>query len=371
MPISKAPLRVEAIIEPYNRAHDRYQAYYRRSLAAHCADSGVAFVETGSRFPAQLRFLNRVRASGRFQKMLPGGVGVGLVDLLARLLGARRGPEHYLGLYVFHCADAAVRVAVDAADPGEVQDPQLLEQCDFYFKTNYWPGRMYPSKVLPIANLNPGVLPHIESLRAARGSEKEWDLFGFFRVWGGTDELEGIEHNLALFETLARLKCRKKLLAYLVAGDIPTAAARLEKAGVPCTTTWVPQAEVWRLAARSRLNIVRHGMHQCMPWRMTEILAMGGCPVLDYPATTRWPAPLEENVLYLNLGVPYLQSAGLAFDPCEVVERVQGWLDHSDLISDIQRNTARYFDEHLIPERLGRYMLEQARLAVEGDTVRL
>ncbi len=358
MSISQPLARVEAIVDPYNRGHDRYQAYYRQSLAAWCAACNVPFVETGSRFPNQLRLLNRVRASGRFQQMLPGGTGPALTDMLARLLGGRRGPEYYQGTYVFHSADGEVRVTVDAADSGEILAPELLRSSGVYFKTNYWPGRAYPSKVLPLPNLNPGVLPHLAELRAYRNSEKEWDLFGFFRVWGGTDELEGVEHNLALFETLARVKCRKKLLAYLVAGDIPTAAARLEKAGVPWTTTWVPQAEVWRLAARSRLNIVRHGMHQCIPWRMTEMLAMGGCPVLDYRATTRWHVPLEENVHYLNLGVPYVDSKGQAFNAEAVVERVQGWLEDGDLIPCVERYTARYFDEHLMPEKLGRYMIE-------------
>ncbi len=363
MPTKLAPTRVEAIIEPYNRTHDRYQAYYRRGLADYCASHGIAFAEIGSRFPRQLRFLYRVRASDRFRKILPGPGGAALIDTAARLLGARPGPGHSLGSYVLHFGDTTVKVAVDAFDSGNVQSPRLLEWCDLYFKTNYWPTRTYPAKVVPIANLNPDVLPRMDYLRAARGAEKEFDLFGFFRVWGGTDELEGVEHNLALFETLARVKCRKKLLALLVAGDTRAAAQRLEKAGVACTTTWVPQAEVWRLAARSRLNIVRHGMHQCIPWRMTETLAMGGCPVLDYAATTRWQVPLEPNVHYLNLGVPYRPSAAAAFDPVEVAGRVEGWLADPNLIPAIERNTALYFDKHLVPERLGAYLIERAGLS--------
>jgi hypothetical protein len=356
------PTRVEAFIEPYNRTQDRYQAYYRRGLAAYCASHGIAFDETGFRFPSQLRFLARVRASDKFRKILPDPVGQGLIDVTARLLGARQVPSHCMGSYIFHSAAGDVKVVVDSFDSGELQDQRLLEWCDIYFKTNYWPSRAYPPKVQPIANLNPDVLPHVEELKAARTAEKEWDLFGFFRVWGGTDALEGVEHNLALFETLARVKCKKKLLAYLIAGDTGAAAARLDKAGVPYTTKWMPQSEVWRMAARSTLNIVRHGMHQCIPWRMTETLAMGGCPVLDYKAVTRWHVPLEENVHYLNLGVPYRPSMAPAFDPGEVVERVEGWLAERNLIHDIERNTARYFDEHLTLEKLGGYMIEKAGL---------
>jgi hypothetical protein len=360
MPTKPGASRVEAIVEPYNRTHDRYQGYYRRSLAAYCATHGLEFAETGSRFPEQLRFLYRVRASDRFRKILPDAIGQPLIDALARLLGARPGPGHAMGSYVFHSGTASVKVTVDAYDSGEVQSPQLLDWCDVYFKTNYWPTRTYPAKVLPMANLNPDVLPRIGALQAARRSEKEWDLFGFFRVWGGTDELEGVEHNLALFETLARVKCRKNLLALLVAGDTRAAARRLEKAGVPYTSAWMPQSEVWRMAARSRLNIVRHGMHQCIPWRMTDMLAMGSCPVLDYAPTTRWHVPLEENVHYLQLGIPYRPSAAAPIDPGEVADRVERWLADRSLIPGIEQNTARYFDEHLMPERLGGYMLAAA-----------
>ncbi len=360
MPTKPGPARVEAIVEPYNRTHDRYQAYYRRGLAAYCAAQGIAFEETGTRFPEQLRFLYRVRASDRFRRIFPDAIGRPLIDTLARMLGAQIGPGHALGSYVFHVGKDSVKVAVDAFDSGELQSPQLLEWCDIYFKTNYWPTRTYPATVRPLANLNPDVLPRIDDLKAARNAEKEWDLFGFFRVWGGTDELEGVEHNLALFETLARVKCRKNLLAFLVAGDTQAAASRLEKAGVPYTSKWVPQSEVWRMAARSRLNIVRHGMHQCIPWRMTETLAMGGCPVLDYAPTTRWHVPLEETVHYLHLGIPYRASAAARFDPAEVADRVERWLVDGSLIPAIGQNTARYFDENLMPEKVGEYLFRTA-----------
>jgi hypothetical protein len=59
-----------------------------------------------------------------------------------------------------------------------------------------------------------------------------------------------------------------------------------------------------------------------MPWTMTDILAMGGCPVLDYPPTTRWHVPLEENVHYLNLGAVYRKSQPALFDREEVAWRV-------------------------------------------------
>jgi glycosyltransferase involved in cell wall biosynthesis len=327
-------------------------------MAVYCSSHGIPFCETGSRFSSQLRFLHRVRASHKIERVPLGRL---LIDGLARLLGARPGPQHAFGRYVLHDGGAAVKIAIDAFDSGEIQSDETLKWCDVYFKTNYWPTRTYPAKVLPIANLNPDVLPHLSYLREARKADKEWDLCAFFRVWGGSNELEGIEHNLAIFEALARVKCRKYLLASVVSGDVRATVARLERAGVPWTTAWVPRSEVWRIASHSRLNVVRHGMHECIPWRMTDILAMGGCPVLDYASTTRWHVPLVENVHYLNLGAPYNPSPAAEFDRDEVAGRVEAWLADPDRLRQIGQNTARYFDEHLTPEKLGAYIIDTAR----------
>src|SRR5581483_4256605 len=187
---------------------------------------------------------------------------------------------HVVGKYVLRKDGAEIKFCIDASDPGDIQQTDLLEWSDLYFKTNYWPNRKYPSKVVPLANVNPLVLSRRGELRALRTQAAEWDLLAFFRVWGN------VEHNLALFESLARLKCRTKLLAYLISANPTAESSRLEKAGVPWTTNPLPLNTVWDWAARSRLNLVRHGVDDCVPWRLTEILAMGHCPVLDYPVNT-------------------------------------------------------------------------------------
>lgn len=350
--------RVEALIEPYNQLHDVYQTYYRTGIAASCSSQGIPFSETGARFAKQLRFLQKARASSTLRNWR---FNVGLIDAAAQLLGAQRRPEHAFGRYVFHNGTTALNIVIDAYDIGELQDRELTDWADVYFKTNYWPTREYPSKVLPLANLNPDVLPHTRYLKEARHADKEWDLCAFFRVWGGRNEVEGIEHNLRLFEALAKVKCRKYLLASLVSGDTRAAAVRLEKAGVPYTTKWVPRVEVWRIAARSRLNVIRHGMHQCIPWKMTDMLAMGACPVLDYTATTRWHVPLEENVHYLNLSATGSGLEEDRSDPKDVASRVEVWLADADRIRCIAQNTARYFDDYLTPENLGNYIIDTAR----------
>jgi hypothetical protein len=364
---------VEALVEPYTTTHDAYQSYYRNSIAAFCRREHIRFAEIGSRFLTQLRFLRRLRDSPRLRPFIFGRLGITAADALADLLGADRAkPDSAVGCYVFHRPDGTVKVCIDAHDSASVTRPDLLYWSDLYFKTNFWPCHPYPAKVAPIANLNPVVFHHRDRLMDLRNIAKECDLFVFFRVWGGADEQEGVEHNLILLETLARVPCRKRLLAYLISGDIRVAASRLDKAGIPWTTTWMPRDELWRLGASSRLNIVRHGMHRCIPWRMTDALAMGACPVLDYAATTRWHVPLREGVHYLNLQVPYRPNGGVGVDTDDIIGRVENWLASEELLQRINRNTAQYFDEVLAPEALGRHIaLMVAAVAVGEPTARM
>jgi hypothetical protein len=362
MPTSRPFARVEALVATYNPANhvdiDVGQSFYRNGLAAYCAREAIPYSETGSPFRKQLRFLRRVRHSSRFQNLIPGA-GPFVLDNIARLLGAGlNSPQNEIGRYIFHQnAGNPVRACIDACDTGDVARPELLEWCDVYFKTNFWPDRSYPPKVVPMANLNPWVYDHRDDLKQLRSTKKELDLFGFFRIWGGANEVEGVEHNITLLETLARVKCRKSLLAFLVAGDPKPQIARLEKAGVPWTTKWMPIAELWKISAGARMNVIRHGMHQCIPWRMTDILAMAGCPVLDYRATTRWPVPLQEDVHYLNLGIPYRPNGIGEFDQEEVIDRVEQWAI-GNLPEQVATNTATYFDRELAPEALGEYIYE-------------
>jgi hypothetical protein len=58
--------------------------------------------------------------------------------------------------------------------------------------------------------------------------------------------------------------------------------------------------------------------------------------------------------------MPYRPGRPAEFDRDAVAARVESWLADRTLIAEICRNTARYFDEHLSPEAVGRYIVEQA-----------
>ena len=83
--------------------------------------------------------------------------------------------------------------------------------------------------------------------------------------------------------------------------------------GIAWTTDPLPLFDLWRLSAQSRLNVLRLGMHHCVPWRMMDVLAMGGCPVLDCDPYTLWPQPLERNQNYLSLDAAPPPGESLAY----------------------------------------------------------
>lgn len=345
--------KIVAEVFPYDRVHDTYQEYYRNALKASLAASGHKYVENSNAYSdALLRKLRAVRHSYRLRNMLKRNLLPNSLDKFARLLsrGPIMGQAPSVGVYKFTTdRQDEIRVCIDANDFPDVSE-KAAASCDIYFKSNYWSGYNYPSNVLPLPNMNPLVGQNLQLLRGLRSEPKTRDLFVFFRVWGGRDEVEGIEHNMALLKALSKVKCNTYLLAYLVAGDVPSLGKRLDDLGVPWTTKAMPKLELWKNAAAARLNIVRLGMHQCSPWRMIDILAMGGVPVVDYKPLTLWPEPLLEGSHYLNLDL----SPGREKNSRGITDKIDSWLQSDLLIPAISRNNVDYFDRYLMPEMLGK-----------------
>src|SRR5262249_58773833 len=120
--------------------------------------------------------------------------------------------------------------------------------------------RACPPAVRPLVNGDPLVIRQLATLRSQRETPKRYDVCMVVRVWGGKDEVEGVEHNLRLLEAVARARGSKLLYAYLVAGDIAAYGRRLERQGIPWGTDPLPARKLWRVTAASRLNVIRLGM---------------------------------------------------------------------------------------------------------------
>jgi hypothetical protein len=209
-------------------------------------------------------------------------------------------------------------------------------------------------------NADPLMLGRLDDLRRRRSTSKTLDLSFVVRIWGGTDGVEGIEHNLRLLEAIDRVRCEKRLLAVLPPGDPGRTSRLLRKLRTPATTHGISPRELWELTARSRLTVIRLGVHYCVPWRMTGALAVGSCVVLDRPPLSRWPEPLRENLNFLSLGTLVAPGVPIAPDAQydEIPSRVEEWLSRPDLSDEIGEANARYFDASVAPEQVGRQIAE-------------
>jgi hypothetical protein len=248
-------------------------------------------------------------------------------------------------------------VCIDTADSREIQSPQLCEWSDVYFKTNFWPSAAYPMNVLPLVNADPLVLGNLEQFRSRRSTPKEFDVCAVIRIWEG----EGVEHNLRLLKAIANAKCNKFVLAVLFPGEDNDHILRcLRQAHVPTVTRGLKPPVLWRKTVRSTLNVVRLGVHYCVPWRMTGSLATGSCVVLDRSPLSAWPQPLLEGVNYLSLGLNVAPGIPVALQQQydDVPRLIEDWLTQRELIEGIARSNGEYFDRFLEPQRVGEHIVQ-------------
>jgi hypothetical protein len=279
------------------------------------------------------------------------------VERLARHSGAHHKPAAPLvGEYRFHFDGGhIVNMCIDSHDSGAITSPALLEASDIYVKTNYRLGYAYDRRVVPFFNCNPVVYRSDEELRAMRHRPPLYDLAFIVRVWGGKAETDGIEHCLRLLEAVAKVRARKFILAELLAGDIAAQAQRLHQLGIPTTTKRISLSRLWEISSVSRLNIFRLGNHHCMPWRMTDMLALGACIVLDQHPKSVCPFPLIPMQHYYSLGTTTWDDEPVAllhrYDA--IPDRLEELLRDPAPLQDTKRNAADYYDRWLAPIRVG------------------
>ncbi len=364
--------QIECYSHAFDYTYDRVQAYNVASLKS-ASEEGTVQIEQLCDHHSSLRTLRRIKhsfklqqLSGRHQQSV-----YNLIDRIAARYAGRHVPSSGIfrpnvGQYRFHLTNGkTVNAAIDSQDSGDIGSPELLDWSDIYFKTNKWANRDYPAKVRPLANSNPLILNNISKLSEYRKSPKLRDLCCFVRVWGGANEIDGIEHNIRLIESVGRAKITRFLGAYLVAGDIGAIESRLTAQSIPTTRAPLKRDKLWGVSASSRINVIRLGMHDCIPWRMFDLLCMGAVVVLDQMPMTVWPQPLVAGENYVSLDCPPTNGDCFHSRYESIPELLEFTLSNQPLIDHIARANADYFDRYLAPKTFGENIISQVLLGQE------
>ena len=271
-----------------------------------------------------------------------------------------------VGTYAVRIGNQEVKFAIDASDHGHIVSQEAYDWCTLYFKGSMWEGRQYPEKVRPVVfghnYLTTALFKKLKSYR--RAARTEVDLVFINRILGGT------EHNLRLFEALARTDCTKKLICITGGGEKPEHLERLRSAGV-LVRPWLAQDRFWKEIAQARLVFNRSGRRLCIPWKMSALLCMGACTIFDDRPRPNWPVPLQPGTHYINcdLGLPDDRDTNeslKAVNYSAVSRTVEAALRSEHLIEDVARVGAEYFDQFAAPERVAQYILDEcAREALQ------
>jgi hypothetical protein len=278
--------------------------------------------------------------------------------------------EHYrvIGQYVVVLKNKRrIKVAIDSDDHPSIQNQKILDWADVYFKTNLWPDWNYPKKVHPIVTGNSMVnMDSVGFLRALRKRPKLYDFIFVSRIYAGPGT--NVEHNIRLFEELAKIPCQSKIRAIFMgfADDDPEMLShrkRLESAGVEATTEHFSFNDLMTMSAQSRLCVIRAGIHSCITWRLINMLCIGAAIVLDAKPFSSWPEPLREGQNFLSLGLRITPDCGPApFEDYErIVSQMEKFLNDRTILQKIGENNARYFDDYAHPFRVAQYVLEKVK----------
>ena len=201
-------------------------------------------------------------------------------------------------------------------------------------------------------------------LKSLRKLPKLYDFIFVSRIYAGPGA--NVEHNIRLFEELAKIPCRSKIRAIFIgfAADDPEMLShgkRLEAAGVEATTEHFSFNELMTMSAQSRLCVIRAGIHSCITWRLINMLCIGAAVVLDANPFSSWPEPLCEGKNFLSLGLRITPECGPApnEDYETIVSKMGKFLMDENKIVSISKANARYFDHYAHPLKVSTYLLEK------------
>jgi len=95
---------------------------------------------------------------------------------------------------------------------------------------------------------------------------------------------------------------------------------------------------------------------------MVHHLAMGACSVCDRASYAQWPIPLRTDHEFVDGGCGISWDESLPDRPhyARIADTVMALLADPDRSAAMRRASVAYFDAHVAPERIARYLLDTA-----------
>lgn len=87
--------------------------------------------------------------------------------------------------------------------------------------------------------------------------------------------------------------------------------------------------------------------------------------MLDQLPRSKWPVPLIEGGHFLSLAAATHADTLLASDQqyAAIPQRLRQFLSDKEKLRSIRENNCQYFDRHLAPEAVGKYICDQVEEA--------
>lgn len=295
--------------------------------------------------------------------------------------------SYHVGKYLVKMGQKSqVKVAIDASDMKSIQDREAYKWSDIYFKSNMWANLRYPRKTHPLINgngfLSKTTLEHLEEMR---NLESSYDLIYWAKIWepGNIDSYSKekcrkiISHQVKLFKTLAKLNCKKSLLAIFPHKQIKSINTQeciraLTDAGVKCQYGWgkIDSLTFWQTLARSKIIFIRPGNHMCISWRLIGLFCLGSCIVYDGAPTPQWYKPILSGQHYLDGNCSIRPNYSLPSDKCyeNLILKIENLLSDPEKILELKANAASYYDHFGSPAAVAKHILKTAGNLISANS---
>lgn len=181
----------------------------------------------------------------------------------------------------------------------DVSDHKTLQESPasytLYFKANYSSQQGYPDNVRPSVN---GTTLTRANVPQGLDTDYPYDIVWVTGIGGGRP------HKVALFEAIAALPLKTKLVARMISSeDYARWGDPLRMAGVELWRDNVPYREWLEMNKQGRWCVLGRGKHDCLSFKMIDYCSIGAAVMADYPPTSQWDVPVQKGVNFLSFDV--------------------------------------------------------------------